>query len=74
MILAVLFGVLNIVDRHFIARRAETASKAATEERKHLIHLIAAKSAGEVVTLERSTKAPAPRDPEQPSFRHNPIS
>ncbi len=74
LILAVLFGVGNIIDRHFIARRTERQSQAFAAERQHLIHLIAAKSPGEVVTLERSTKPPVPRDPEQPSFRTNPLS
>ncbi len=74
IVLVVAFGIANIVDRHFIAKRAKEAVQAGVEERLHLIHLIAAKSAGEVVTLERSTKPPVPKDPEQPSFRHNPIS
>lgn len=74
VLLVVLLGIANILDRRFLAARAEEATKAAAEERKHLIHLIAAKSPAEVVTLERSTKPPVPKDPEQPGFRANPIS
>ena len=74
ILLIVVFGLANIVDRHFIAKRANEAAKAYVEERLHLIHLIAAKTAGEVVTLERSTKPPVPKNPEQPTFRMNPIS
>lgn len=72
--LAILFGVANIIDRHFIAKRTERQALAFAKEREHLIHLIAAKNPADVVTLERSTKPPVPKDPEHPSFRMNPIS
>ncbi len=74
ILIVVLLGVANILDRRFIAARAEEATKAAAEERLHLIHMIAAKTPAEVVTLERSTKPPVPKDPERPAFRANPIS
>lgn len=74
IVLIVVFGIANLLDRHYIAKKAAEATAANLAERTHLIHLIAARTPAEVVTLERSTKPPAPKDPETPGFRHNPIS